>query len=221
MKKKANHHFILAGLLFFLFTIFTVFVACFDVKPIGPERSLVGFATINQFVFDLMGVHLIWYDITDWFGIIAILFAFGFAAVGLCQLLKRKSLRKVDRQILMLGLFYVLVIVCYLFFEQVGINYRPVILGEGLEASYPSSHTMLVVCIMATANLQFHSYFPNKKKLCFGMDLTTAFLVTLTVIGRLISGVHWFTDIVGSLLLSAALVSLYCAVIKYIDGLHS
>ena len=217
MEKKAKKHFILAGLLFFLFVLFTVFVTCLDVEPIGPEQSTVGFAAINQFAFHLFGVHLIWYNITDWLGVVAILFAFGFAAVGLCQLIKRKSIQKVDSRILVLGLFYILVISFYLFFEQVVINYRPVILGAGLEASYPSSHTMIVVCIMATSVMQFRTLCPNKKKLCLGIDIAAVLLVAITVIGRLISGVHWFTDIVGGLLLSAALVTLYYAVVEYIE----
>ena len=217
MERNAKKHLILAGLLFLLFILFTVSVACFDVKPIGPEQSVVGFATINQFVFRLFGVHLIWYNITDWLGIVAILFAFGFAVVGLCQLIKRKSIRKVDSRILVLGLFYILVFAFYLFFEQAVINYRPVILGEGLEASYPSSHTMIVVCIMATAFKQFRSLCPNRKNLCLGVKIATVLLMAITVIGRLISGVHWVTDIVGGLLLSAAMVTLYCAVVEYIE----
>lgn len=194
-----------------LFVIFTVLVITFDVRPIGPEQSKVGFSAINQFLFQLFGVHLFWYNMTDWIGVVAIAFAFGFAIVGLCQLIKRKSIRKVDRELLVLGGFYLLVIACYIFFECVIINYRPVLLGTSLEASYPSSHTMIVTCIMATVPIQFRKLWPEKKKLCLGMDVAACLLIVITVIGRLVSGVHWFTDIVGGLLLSSALVALYCA----------
>ena len=217
MKKNVRKYFILTGLLFFLFALFTILVARFDVRPIGPQQSAVGFGAINQAVFDLLGVHLMWYVLTDWLGVAAILVAFGFAAVGMCQMISRKSIRKVDRHILLLGLFYGLVIAFYMFFEQVVINYRPVILGHGLEASYPSSHTMIVVCIMATAVPQVGRLWPNKQKLCAGMVIFATFIMVITVIGRLISGVHWFTDIAGGLLLAGALVTFHRAVIQYMD----
>jgi len=156
---------------------------------------------------------LIWYTITDWLGVVVILFAFGFAVAGLYQLIKRKSLHKVDRQVLLLGAFYILVIAFYLFFETIIINYRPVILGVSLEASYPSSHTMIVVCIMVTTAIAFRSLFQRNKKLCSAMDAAAMVITAVTVIGRLISGVHWFTDIIGGLLLSAALIALYCAAV--------
>ena len=220
MKRTSKPYFQLAGALWLLFILFTICVACIDVKPIGPEESEVGFAALNQFVFQNLGVHPVWYAMTEWLGVAALLVALGFAAVGLYQLIRRKSIRKVDRRIMALGFFYGLVLACYLFFEQVVINYRPVILGDGLEASYPSSHTMLVVCIMATAVLEVRALWPDRKTLYCGTKWAAVLLSAVTVVGRLLSGVHWFTDIVGGILLSAALVVLYRGVIAYMEDIE-
>lgn len=216
MENKNKKHFIITGVLFFLFMIFTIVVTKVDVKPIGPEQSLVGLASLNQFMLELFGVNLLWYAITDYLGILCILFAFGFSILGLCQLIKRKSLFKVDYSILLLGVFYVLVVFVYLFFEFVIINYRPIILETSLEASYPSSHAMIIVCIMGTAILQFHRLFYKKKVLLIVMDSISIFLIIITVVGRLISGVHWFTDIVAGIILSSALIMLYYSTVYYI-----
>lgn len=217
MKNEEQKNFLLTGALFLLFSIFTVIVTTVDVKPIGPEQSYVGLASLNQFVFELFGVNLLWYTITDWLGVVAILFAFGFAALGLIQLVKRKSLLKVDFSILILGVFYVLVIAFYLLFENVIINYRPIILHTSLEASYPSSHTMIVICIMATAMLQFHRLLAKHRTWLVVLDCISVLLIVVTIEGRLISGVHWFTDIVAGIILSSALVMLYYSVITHTE----
>lgn len=213
---KSKKTFLIAVILFLLFAGFTAIVSFVDVQPIGPEQSEIGLASINQFAFERLGVHLIWYDITDWLGVVAILFAVGFSLLGLTQLIKRKSLLKVDYQILLLGVFYVIVIAAYIFFEYAIINYRPIILHTNLEASYPSSHTMIVICIMVTAMIEFQRLFANRKTLRVILDSVSALIITVTVVGRMISGVHWFTDIVAGILLSAALVMLYYSTVKFI-----
>lgn len=215
MKNKKN--FLLTVALFLLFSIFTVIVTTVDVKPIGPEHSYIGLASLNQFVFELFGVNLLWYTITDWLGVVAILFAFGFAVLGLIQLVRRKSLLKVDFSILMLGVFYILVVAFYLLFETVIINYRPIILYASLEASYPSSHTMIVICIMVTAMLQFYRLLAEHKTLLVILDCISILLIAVTIGGRLISGVHWFTDIVAGIILSSALVMLYYSIITCME----
>ena len=193
------------------FVLWTVAVCFVDVRTIGPQGSSVGFASINGFVHTLTGVHFSLYHITDWLGLVPIFVCMGFGILGLVQWIKRKSICKVDHDILVLGGFYIITIAAYLLFESVAINYRPVLINGYLEASYPSSTTVLVMCAMPTAIMQLGSRIKNKVLRNIVVVTIIAF-VAFMVIGRLISGVHWFTDIVGGALLSAGLVMMYYAV---------
>lgn len=215
-KRKCTPLALSAGLLA-LFVLYTAAVMFIDVKPVAPQNSLVGFSTLNQWFHNLLGVNLWLYYITDWLSLIALLPVVGFAVLGFVQLVKRKSLLRVDSSILVLGGFYLLVILAYLFFEFNVINYRPVLINGFLEASYPSSTTMLVMCVMPTAIMQFHRLLPNKSiRICINA-LCGAFAV-LMVAGRLLSGVHWFTDILGGILLSATLVMVYFSANRFIGS---
>ena len=194
------------------FVLWTVAICFVDVRAIGPQGSSVGFAGINGFVHTLTGVHFSLYNITDWLELVPIFVCIGFGILGLVQWIKRKSIRKVDHNILILGGFYIVTIAAYLFFESVAINYRPVLINGYLEASYPSSTTMLVMCVMPTAIMQLGSRIKSKAlRNIVAVSIIT--FITFMVIGRLFSGVHWFTDIVGGTLLSTGLVMLYRAII--------
>ena len=217
MQKRSTKYFILASVLFLCFALFTVIVATVDAQPIGPQQSTVGLATVNQAVFSFFGVNRLWYDATDSLGIAAIATALGFAICGLAQLIRRKSIKKVDPRILLLGAFYVAVLAFYVFFELCVVNYRPVLLSQALEASYPSSHTMVVVCLMGAAMLQFQHVLRNRKGWLLAAETVSALVIVITVVGRLLSGVHWFTDIAAGVLLSVALLALYRAALQYIE----
>ena len=204
MKRKIA----VGGILLAAFVLWTVAVCVVDVQPMGPEGSAVGFAAVNGFVHQLTGVDLTLYAITDWLSVIPLGIVLGFGVLGLNQWIQRKSLFKVDGSILTLGGFYVAVAAAFLFFEKVVINYRPVLIEGALEASYPSSTTMLVLCVMRSAMVQLRLRVKNlllRRCMCVALSVFSAFMV----IGRLLSGVHWLTDIIGGILLSGGLVAVY------------
>ena len=192
------------------FCLWTVLVRLVDVEAIGPRGSTVGFSTFNGIVHKITGVNWYLYTVTDWLGLVPIAVAMGFAIFGLWQWIRRKSIARVDRSILVLGGFYVAVVAVYLLFETVVINYRPVLIEGYLEASYPSSTTMLVMCVMPTTAMQLHARIKRNSLRRWAVLVTIAFMLFM-VIGRLLSGVHWVTDILGGILLSAGLVCLYDA----------
>lgn len=191
-----------------MFAVWTVLLGFIDVQAIGPRESAVGFASLNQWFHGLTGVNMLLYTITDWLGLVPVGFAFCFAILGLIQWIRRKHILKVDQSILILGVFYIAVMAAYIFFEKNVVNYRPILIEGYLEASYPSSTTLLVMCVMPTALSQLRGRIQNKKLSRLVSMLIIAFIAFM-VIGRLISGVHWVSDIIGGTLLSAGLVALY------------
>lgn len=208
---KNKKYFVVAVCILAIFILWTLAVRFIDVRAIGPLDSKVGFALLNGAFHNFTGVHMSLYTITDWLGLVPLAFVFGFALLGLIQWIKRKKLRKVDVSILVLGGFYLITMAAYILFEYAAINFRPVLIDGYLEASYPSSTTMLVMCVMPIAMMQFRERIKNKKiKSCVlaAIAVFTAFMV----IGRLVSGVHWLTDIIGGILFSASLVTTYYAV---------
>ncbi len=190
------------------FALWTVLILLVDVQAVGPNGSKVGFATFNAWFHQLTGVHMTLYTVTDWLGLVPIAVCLCFGCLGLCQLIKRRSLFKVDADILLLGGYYMLVIFGYLFFEMAPINYRPILIDRFLEASYPSSTTLLVLSVMPTLVFQVNRRCDNRKMKQIAMMVVVLFSAFM-VIGRLISGVHWATDIIGSILLSFGLFKLY------------
>lgn len=213
--KKAKKFFVFSLILILLFVLWTVLVRFVDVKRIGPNDSSVGFATINSAIHNFTGVHFSLYTITDWLGLVPVAFGFGFAILGLVQWIRRKRILKVDFSILTLGVFYIATIASYLLFESVVINYRPVLINGYLEASYPSSTTLLVLCVMPTAIMQLKDRIKNKVLNLIVTSSISLFIVFM-VIGRLISGVHWVTDIIGGILLSSGLVMMYYSFVCFL-----
>ena len=208
MKQNKKKHLWMGIWFLLVFLLWTALIRSVDVQAAGPTGTKVGFAAFNLWFHHLTGVHMTVYTITDWLGLVPIAVCLGFGVVGVFQLIRRKSLIWVDPDILLLGLYYVLVILAYLIFEMIPINYRPILINGALEASYPSSTTLLVLSVMPT--LKFQIDRRTDKSLV--RNVTGIFVIAFSafmVIGRLIAGVHWATDIIGAVFLSMGLFLLY------------
>ena len=207
MKKK----FIVSAVCFGLFLLLILLLKTVDVAAVGPEGSEIGLSGLNASLHRTFGEHMGWYKVTDILGYLAVLIACCFAAMGGLQLVYRKSILKVDKELLLLGCLYAVTVFFYVLFEKIVINYRPVIISaeEGLEASFPSSHTVLACVILGSALLLVKKYARKNKTIELVLTVVFSVMLALIVAGRLLSGVHWFTDILGGVLLSAALLNGY------------
>lgn len=192
------------------FIIWTLLIQTVDVQPIGANGTNIGFATMNGWFHKLTGVHMQIYTITDWLGLIPVFICIVFGGMGFVQWVQRRSLFKVDPDLIFLGIYYMIVILGYLLFEIIPINYRPILIDGFLETSYPSSTTLLVLCVMPALTEQV-----NRRSQSVRYKRITKVLVicfsSFMVCGRLISGVHWLTDMVGSIMLSVGLFCIYRA----------
>ena len=214
MKTNEKTTLITGIILIFAFAVWTMLIQIIDVQAVGINNTNIGFATFNTWFHSLTGANMTLYTITDWLGLVPVFVGVCFGFLGFIQLIKRKNLLKVDFDIRVLGVYYIIVVFCYLIFEMIPINYRPTFINGFAEASYPSSTTLLVLGVMPTLIFQANRRIKSdkiKKIICVTTVLFSAFMV----VGRLISGVHWITDIVGSILLSMGLFYIYKGVVLW------
>jgi len=214
---KTKKYLITGAALIAAFVLWTVLIMSVDVKPVGQNGTDIGFSTVNTWFHALTGENMTVYTITDWLGLVPIAICMGYGFLGLCELIKRRSLFKVDADIILLGVYYILVIIGYLVFEMIPINYRPIPINGYMEASYPSSTTLLVLSVMPTLIFQTYRRAKSdklKRAIAAAAVLFSAFMVT----GRLTCGVHWLTDIAGSVLLSFGLFYIYRGAVEITDG---
>ena len=206
---KREKLFLYAGMIMtVLFAVWTYLLQIVDVRVAGETGMQVGFASVNCWFHRLTGVRLWLYHTTDWLGLIPLIVCFAFGGIGLKQMVKRRNPLKVDKDIILLGIYYIIVVACYLVFEMYPVNYRPIFIEGRLEASYPSSTTLLVLCVMPTLALQVKRRVKRQHLCAWVVAISMTFSVAM-VIGRMISGVHWLTDIVGAVLLSTGLFWIY------------
>lgn len=216
MKEKKASGAVAAGLiLLVLFLVFTAALTRVDVTSPEPVGMPLGFSGLNLRVREALGENKLCYIVTELLGYFAILVAAMSCLVGLFQWINRKNMWLVDKELFIVYFFYIIVVLLKFVFDyKLIINYRP-ILEDGLPASsFPSSHSMLVFTVFGMGmSARFKGFF-GSKRLLKAADWVAGILIAVMIVGRLLSGIHWLTDIIGSLLLSGAIVAFYTACIR-------
>ena len=216
--KKAKIYTAVAAISALLFVAVAILVKTVDVSAIGPLGSSIGLSSLNGKIRDAIGYSEDLYTFAELLGYVSLSVVGGFAVYGAIQLVKLKNFKKLDKSLWLLGGFYIAVIAVYALFEIIVINERPVLMDGELEASFPSTHTMLAICIMATAAHQLVVRLANKVARIASVAVCSL-IATATVVCRLLSGVHWFTDIIAGIFIGGTLVFTYLAVYeKFIKG---
>ena len=215
--KKSSFNGILGLVYLFFFLLLTAALAfsCFGDHTLAALEGGAAvsecdgfFCSFNGDLFKTFGSNPVWYKLSEVLGTVCLCIPVCFALLGALQLLKRKSLKKVDLDLLFLAGLYAVTAGCYLLFEKLVLNYRPVILDGEIEASYPSTHTVLV-CVIAFSAAFFLGRRLRNRWLRWGVNLCCFLLAFLVALGRLFGGVHWFSDVLGSILLGGSLVFFY------------
>ena len=212
MKKCNQTPWILAACFGALFVILLVLLLTVDIAPIAADGGRVGLATLNESVWKAIGVNPTLYKVAKYTGYLALLVAAGLALLGLIQLVGRRSLAKVDRELLVLAGLYAATLAFYLAFEVFVVNVRP----TAPEASFPSSHTLLAITFFGSALPLCRKYL-QKKPICLCAQVALCVLLVVTTLCRFLSGVHWLTDILGGVLLGAALLCLFAGFVKRVE----
>ena len=201
-----------------VFCMFTLLVSMVDFRAIGPRGSEVGLATINGLFHSRFGYNDLFYVLSKILGYLCFLIPVINAGVALRDIYRKKSLFKVGPDVLGAFCIYVLLAAVYILFEKIILNYRPVLMDGQLEASYPSSHSLMAMTLCLTASQQLNFRDRNLERKARNQKILAA-LGILVVVTRLFSGVHWLTDILGGVLLGLTLTALYVPLVRLIGRL--
>lgn len=151
-----------------------------------------------------------WELITNVILITSIITLAVFVFLGLYQWISRKSIKKVDRQLLWMPVPLILMVITYLLFQYVFVlNTRPN--GSG-ESSFPSTHVMVVATIFFIAMMILPKYVKSKP-IRIILDVLMVVMISLTSVGRVAADMHWVLDVIGAVVFAFIFTEVYYLII--------
>jgi len=210
MKKLLNVYTIIGISLLFIFLLLIVILKI-DENVVTENK--VGLSSINK-KFLPNKTNDTWNDLTDLLLYFSLVIIFIFVVKGLLELFNQGSIFKVSPDILVLGVFVVIMIMVWIGFDKVIIiNKRP----YANEGSFPSTH-VLIVTFISLYSVLYVSRNDYSKGYTIALFIISILSILLTFVGRVKAGEHWFTDSLGGLILGLSFSFLAYGILKFIDS---
>ncbi len=134
-----------------------------------------------------------------------------FVILAICQWISRKSLKKVDKELLWFPLPLALVAATYVVFDKfLVLNTRPD--GSG-EPSFPSTHVMVATTIFLLAAIVLPKYIKSKVA-CAVLYVFMLAFIALVSAGRVLANKHWLSDVLGALGFAIVFALIYYLIIR-------
>lgn len=212
MKKIFNLNIILGISFLFLFC-FLIILLQIDKAVIAESGKAVGLSHINKlatYSYDSDSStfsNLLFYA--------TFLIVLGAVILGVFQLIKGKSLKKVDVEIIVFGISIVVAAIFWLAFDKViKINVRPIDASEG---SYPSTHVFLTTFFLLMGRMLLLKYKDEKSIKISSLILVIVYIIAMVLL-RVSAGKHYITDVVGGVFLGLAFYFLTTGIINIIKN---
>ena len=207
-KHKRQSWFLIATTLTVFFVVFTLTLKLVDMQ--SDSSQFIGWASINIWWRDLIGVHFSWHIISHFIALISLLVLTGILIWQVITVFHRRKLSALTRNWWVFDITLLALGLSYLLFQIVAINYRPIQVDGAIEISYPSSHSLLITTtwLLIIFRLRREIQSQTWRRILIIVGWT---LMLTGVIARLLCGYHWFTDIVGGVLLGTVFAAWYQA----------
>ena len=213
---KKYQYLLIPAIFLVAFVVFTILVKTVDVDYLALGNYKIGFKSFNyetqSKILD-MARQSPMKKLSDVLLYVSIGSCLIYVVIGIYQLIKTKSLFKVNYRLYMLALTYVSIAVIYFIFEILKINYSPD-LTNGLKASYPSSHVFIgatLICVNIYAAMEMLNMNEENKWLRTVGYIAGLVICVALIVSRTLSAKHWATDIIASVILTGFIVSLFIA----------
>lgn len=190
---------IIISILWLILLIFTILVSFVDVKIYNVTNTEIGLYSLNK-IFLVNSINSNYINIiSNGIFLICLLVIILMLLLITFEYFKTKKINKNNLNFIIH--FLIMVLIWIIFDKILIINYRPILINGNIEGSYPSTHVMVSTFVLLFLSDKLKKIFKNDKI----FYIISIGLIIIQSISRILLTMHWFTDIIGGLLIGCLL----------------